>query len=655
MNHPSPVGGQTESAELITRLFAPLKLLPGGILTTLPPLDVKMEMDGLLRVLKISVLVVLAALGSAQADEWRVDGADRVVAIADIHGAFDAMVKTLQQANVIDDELAWSGGTTHLVIVGDILDRGPKSRAAMDLLMRLEGEAPKAGGEVHVVIGNHESMNMIGDLRYVSKSEYAAFADDETEEERERWFAAYSKRNASALSPETLRDKFEQQFPAGFFALRRAFRPDSDYGRWLLAKPVIVVVNGTAFVHGGLSPLVEQLGLDGVNGGLKKELVEYVNALQVLTSAEVLLPTDSYYDTRAILNAYLPALDERPAVLDAVAAVKRLGESDVFDSDGPLWYRGSVSCGGLIEEHKLDAALAALGADRVVVGHTPTPNRRVLQRFEGRIIEIDTGMLNFYYNGSGNALILEGDTVTVVNQSGGGPVSPLSHLRRVGARPDMMSPEDLQRLLEEGEVLSRVKDPSGRTLTKVSDGQHTVSAIFTKRKARGVYPGVAAYRLDRLLELDMVPVTVVRKVDSTDGSLQFLTDKYSDETQRSASGRGGGASCSLADQWSAMYVFDVLIYNEGRSAQRMLYDTGTWHLMLSEHELAFAARKGRPKHLAGVSLDISDGWQQALAELTDEVFAEKFSDVLDKRRLKALTVRRDELLAAAKTAQRRTH
>jgi len=597
----------------------------------------------LLRALKISVLLVIAILGSAQAGEWRVDGADRIVAIADIHGAFDAMAETLQKAQVIDAELAWSAGKTHLVIVGDILDRGPKSRDAMDLLMRLEGEALTAGGAVQVVIGNHESMNMIGDLRYVSKSEYAAFADDETDEERARWFAAYAERQGGSSSPESLRDTFDQQFPAGFFALRRAFRPDGKYGEWLLAKPVIVVVNGTAFVHGGLSPVVEELGLDGVNGRLKNELEEYVKALQVLTNAGVLLPTDSYYDTETILNAYLPSLDEEPAVLDAIAAVRRLGQSDLFDTDGPLWYRGSVSCGGLIEEHRLDAALVALGADRVVVGHTPTPSRQVLQRFDGRIIEIDTGMLSAYYKGSGNALVLEGDTVAVVNQSGDGPDSPQLHPRGVGARPGMMSANALQRLLEEGAIVSQEDDPSGKTIVKVSDGRRSVSAIFSKRKGRGFYPDVAAYRLDRLLQLDMVPVAAVRKVKGVDGSLQFVPDRYSDEGQRAASGRGGGAACSLADQWDAMYVFDVLIYNEGRTLQRMLYDTSTWRLMLVEHDKSFANRKGRPKHLDSVQLNVSAGWQQALDEITDEVLETKIGDVLDKRRLKALTARRDLL------------
>lgn len=601
----------------------------------------------MLRNLYILLSILLLGAPLAQAGGWRVDGAERAVAIADVHGAYEAMVETLQNANVIDDKLAWSGGGTHLVIVGDLLDRGSRSRDAMDLLMRLESEAETTGGNVLVLIGNHESMNLIGDLRYVSKAEYAAFAGDETPEVRERWFAAYASRENGATPVGEMREKFRQQFPAGFFALRHAFGPDGKYGKWLLEKPVIGVVNGTAFVHGGLSPLVAELGLDGVNIDLKGELVEYVSALDVLMDAEVLLPTDSHYDTLPILDDYLPALDEKPEVMAAIATARRLAESDLFHSEGPLWYRGNVGCGELLEEHRVEAALEAIGATRVVIGHTPTPSRTVLQRFDGLVIEIDTGMLNFYYKGSGNALVLEGDSIAVVNQAGGSPVTPVAHPRSVGARPGLMSAAELQDLLEGGSILSKEKDAQGRTIVKVSDGTNTVDAIFAKRKGRGFFPGVAAYRLDRLLGLDMVPVTAFREVAGAKGSLQFLTDAYTDEARRSASGRGSSATCALPDQWGAMYVFDVLIYNEARSTQRMLYDLTNWGLMLSEHDRAFAIRKGRPKHLKSIQLDVSAGWRSALGELTGDVLAANLGDVLDKRRLKALAERRDELLAEA--------
>jgi hypothetical protein len=95
-----------------------------------------------------------------------------------------------------------------------------------------------------------------------------------------------------------------------------------------------------------------------------------------------------------------------------------------------------------------------------------------------------------------------------------------------------------------------------------------------------------------------------------------------------------------------MYVYDVLIYNEGRSQHRMLYDRSSWDLILSQHDRAFATKKGRPAHLKRATVDVTPGWKQALAALTDERLKETLGDVLDDRRLKALMIRRDELLAS---------
>ena len=598
----------------------------------------------LCRFLLVLALVMPGALPVSAAD-WHVEGAERVVALSDVHGAYEAMVETLTTVGLIDASQKWVGGRAHLVIVGDLLDRGPRSRDAMDLLMRLEDEAMAAGGRVHVLIGNHESMNMIGDLRYVSKDEYAAFAGDETAEQRERWFAAYARRAPESVDPNALRERFDATFPAGYFALRDAFGPDGHYGQWLLGKSVIAVINGTAFVHGGLSPLVGRIGLDGVNNGLRKELAAYIEAVDTLMEAEVLLPTDNYYDHEKIVNGTVAPMDAPPEVLAAMDTLRKLANASLFTSEGPLWYRGNVACSPIIEKHRVEETLAAIGAERVVIGHTPTPGRQVLQRFDGRVVEVDTGMLKPYYKGSGHAFVLRDGELTVYNQSAGDVGAPLAHPRAVGSRPGNLTAKALEQLLREGDIVaSPEQDEQGRYLVQVSNGAQTVTAIFQKRAGRGFYPDVAAYRLDRLLGLDMVPVSVVREVDKRDGSLQFLPQKTIDESRRSASGRGGGASCPLPSQWATMYVFDVLIYNEGRVLQHMLYEPGEWSLMLTEHVRAFGTGKGRPPHLASLALEFSDGWREALRALTDDVLEAQFADVLDRRSQRALAARRDELL-----------
>jgi len=584
---------------------------------------------------------------TAESGEWQFDDVERVIALADIHGAYDALVTTLENANVTDGDGHWAAGRGHLVICGDILDRGPDSRPAMDLLRRLEGEAESAGGRVHVLLGNHEAMNLVGDLRYVSKSEYAAFADEETQADRDRWYMAWAARNESPeFDADALRARFEDRFPAGYFAHRQAFAADGKYGSWLLSKPLVVVINGTAFVHGGLSPLIGELGLQGVNGSLKNDIASYVANYERLIDAGLLLPTDNFYDHVLLLDDFMAGPTTPKATLSAVNQLSALAESDVHAPDGPLWYRGNAHCSRLIEEDRLLDTLAAIGADRVVIGHTPTPGRRVLERFDGRIIEVDTGMLNAYYSGHGHALVLEGDSVRVVPEIDGTQAVPQPHPRRVGARPGgALTAAELETLLAGGRVTGTREDQAGRTIVTVSDGAHTVDALFAKRPSRGFYPDAAAYRLDRLLELDMVPVTVVREIDGDDGTLQFLPARWMDEQSRGAAGRGASATCPLDDQWSAMYLFDALIYNERRSLERMLYSTDIWQLVLVEHADAFGTGKNRPRYLANVTLTVNPAWRRMLEDLDEDGLEKALGEVLDKRRRRALLARRDRLLA----------
>jgi len=124
----------------------------------------------------LSLLLVLVAWPPAGDDI--LSGIDRVVAVGDVHGDYDQFVIVLKSAGLLDGQIKWAGGKTHLVQTGDVLDRGADSRKAMDLLMRLEEEARGAGGAVHCLIGNHEAMNLYGDLRYLSPGEIAAFRDE---------------------------------------------------------------------------------------------------------------------------------------------------------------------------------------------------------------------------------------------------------------------------------------------------------------------------------------------------------------------------------------------------------------------------------------------------------------------------------------------
>lgn len=172
---------------------------------------------------------------------------ERVVAVGDVHGDVDALKEVLRLAKLIDEKGRWSGGKAHLVQTGDIPDRGERTREAFELLMRLEGEALAAGGRVHALLGNHEVMNMLGDLRYVAPGEMASFADQSPEPD----------------APGT---------PPGLNGHRAAYGPQGRYGQWLRAHPAVVRVNDTLFVHGGVAPEVSAKTLAELNRWVRQDL-----------------------------------------------------------------------------------------------------------------------------------------------------------------------------------------------------------------------------------------------------------------------------------------------------------------------------------------------------------------------------------------------
>jgi hypothetical protein len=100
--------------------------------------------------LKTCLAILLAATFAFAEDTFQ--SVKHIIAIGDVHGEYDRFVSILRTAQLINKKNAWSGGKTHLVMVGDLIDRGPASAKVMDLLMKLEPQARRAGGYVHVLL-----------------------------------------------------------------------------------------------------------------------------------------------------------------------------------------------------------------------------------------------------------------------------------------------------------------------------------------------------------------------------------------------------------------------------------------------------------------------------------------------------------------------
>jgi calcineurin-like phosphoesterase family protein len=322
-------------------------------------------------------------------------GASRVVAVGDVHGAYDNFVAVLRMAGLLDAEEHWSGGNARLVQTGDVLDRGPDSRKALELLMRLEKEAGKAGGHVHALLGNHEVMRMQGDRRYVSAGEYEAFRGEGSEKLRERQYQAAvveaRKRSKAAKEPfddAAFKQRFLEETPLGLLEMREAFGPEGRYGRWLRGHDTVVRIDGVAFLHGGLSPAVAPLGCPAINETVRRELAEPP-------------PADPSQ-----------ALSSRP--------------------DGPLWYRGLAQEDEAAFAPALEGILKAFDARILVVAHTPTRTGRIQTRFADRVALIDVGMVPAF-GGHLAALEIGPEGMAALYPDGRLPLGPAKAARRLDA------------------------------------------------------------------------------------------------------------------------------------------------------------------------------------------------------------------------------
>ena len=161
----------------------------------------------------------------------------KIAALSDIHGQYDLFINILKNNKIISKNLDWSFGKGHLVIVGDVFDRGDRVTETLWFIYNLEKQARKSGGRVHFLLGNHEYMVIHNDLRYIHKK--------------------------YKLSSELLNSNYAQ-----------LYGNHTVLGRWLRSKPTIIKINDNLFVHGGISQEFINQGydLEGTNKLMRESL-----------------------------------------------------------------------------------------------------------------------------------------------------------------------------------------------------------------------------------------------------------------------------------------------------------------------------------------------------------------------------------------------
>ena len=603
----------------------------------------------------MAALVALGVAGlappvrAAEAAQVAFTGVDRVIAFADVHGAYDDLVRLLKAVGVVDVELRWSGGRTHLVSTGDLLDRGKDSRKVMDLLMRLQGEAATAGGQLHVTLGNHEAMNLLGHVRDVAPGELEAYAAEEPAGVRERMRTEWITRNGPDSGA-----KFDAQFPVGYFGHQVAFAPDGTYGRWLLALPVAIMIDDTLFMHGGPSGVLAGLSLPEINLRYRTALTDYLSSVAPLQAPGLVLPEDDFGQRATRAEERLAARQySDPAVKTRESeAVRRFVAADrnpMIEADGPNWYRGAAMCNACAESDVLRPILAGLGARRLVIGHTVTPEARVVSRFDGIVIKLDTGMNHAVYRGRGSALVLEKGTARALYAET--PQAPVEvPAEGLYLTSQTTTETDVAALLERGEVtVTAPRAPGVMDVVVAADGRKS-NAVFIATTRDAAQKELAAMKLDRLLGLGVVPATVEREVQGQRGILQARPAKWTTEAEVQTKGQRGVGWCALPAQFELMYAFDALIGNEGRSQDRVLYDAKEWNLLLTGHDKAFGTKRELPAHLLQRAPQPGAELRKRLTALDEAGLQTALGDLVGKREIKTMLQRRDTVLAGVTAA-----
>ena len=350
----------------------------------------------------------------------------RIVAISDIHGAFDNLRSILQAARLIDHDDRWIGGDAIFVQTGDFLDRGPQTRQVAELLMDLQKQAPQQDGQVIVLLGNHEVLNMIGDTRYVADLD--TFTDERSEARRTEHCKEWVRNARSialahrAKAPEDLMDRCQQATPLGFVEYSEEIGPEGEIGQWLRSLPTVVEIDGVVFLHGGIGPKMVGRSLKEINVAVREELATYDRVRAELVEQGIVPSTARVQD----IVAGVRHLAERRRLPKEVRADLRRMKSfqtwDLLNPEGPLWFRGYARWSDEEGEKEIPRILSSLDAEHVVVGHTPQKALSIMDRFDGRVFLIDTGMLSSHYKGRASALEIRDGMFTALYVDSSAPL-----------------------------------------------------------------------------------------------------------------------------------------------------------------------------------------------------------------------------------------
>ncbi len=571
-----------------------------------------------------------------------------ITVIADVHGDFPTLQKLLQAGQLIDAQSRWIAGKGILVSVGDLVDRGPDSRQILDFFMALEKQATKAGGAFYMALGNHEVMNMRGDLRYVSEPEFAAFKDDEPAGLRQSIYQAFLTKSKLTDSKKS-QQEFQNLYPVGFFGHVKMYAPDGKYGQWLLSKQIIVNVQDKLFAHGGFSQDLIDSGksLKELNQQFISDLSRYSQLWRELVNAGLFQFSDSKRARLKIAKQFVagnlkPSLtDEQSLKLKAQQFIA-LADSLLFDSFGPTWYRGNMQCHEYVEENTIDNVLQHFAATQVFLGHTPDSSLTVRSRLNNKVIMLDTGMSSAYYKGNPSLVSINKTELKVLNLNDANNISPISDPARKPLNPHGLADNEIRKIfLHSKPKANQVQD---LTILAFPFKDETIQAVFREAKPHQIKKELAAYQLDRLLGLYLVPFVMEYSYQGKAGVLRYLPKNAKTKHKIEKENISLEGYCKPEKSQELIQIFDWLIANTNRSNEDHLYTPENSQLWLINHTDAFTELDSDNSFFSDMPNKISPLFLKSLNLLNQDNLNKRIGKYVSKQQIEQILLRRDLLL-----------
>jgi hypothetical protein len=567
--------------------------------------------------------------------EW--SKVEKIVAIGDIHGDYENFLSILEKVGIVNDNLHWTGGKTHLVQIGDILDRGPGAKDAFDLLMRLEKESEAAGGMVHVLLGNHEELNITGRSldypSYVTVEQFISFIPEDFFKKKTKDYIkrlpdkdkALAESQGLNLSSDGNFRLFWEKLIRGDKEARSVYvrNFDNTYGKWLLQKNAVIKINDIIFSHAGISEKYSKWKLRDINDQLRSELRHFIQS------------------------------SNNPIYSDAPFSPKI-----VYDSLSPLWYRGLATSDERSAQKKVFQTLNRLKARYMVTGHnffqygkrSPFLDIDGVRHFGGRVYNIDTG-INRIYGGLVAALVIDNGTFALRSVG-------IEQLISVSLPQQDKEAEASRRRLElflKSATIENINDLQtlGRTapwIINLKDASFSRRAIF--KYINHPRPDIlldsykyelAAYELSKYLSLELVPPMVEREIKGLTGSLQIMVKNTISEWERREQNLQPKDVKTLEQAMADLRVFENLVYESCENLQDTLFDQTTSKIYRIDFSQSFA-----PENTTLQECQISrcsKSLYQRLLSWDKEKVGALMVPYLNEEEIRALNTRRDLIVS----------